>query len=41
MPIGDDGAFWSFLVWPSEMVALFLRASYLCGSVMMELSGPF
>ena len=41
MPICDGGAFWSFLVWVSEMVALFLRASYLCGSVMMELSGPF
>ena len=41
MLICDDGAFWSFLVWQLEMVALFLRASYLCRSVMMELSGPF
>ena len=31
----------SFLVWQSEMVALFLRASFLCRSVMVELSGPF
>ena len=41
MLICDGGATWSFLVWQSEMVALFLRASYLCRSVMMELSGPF
>ena len=41
MPICDDGAFWSFLVWQSEMVALFLRASYLCRSVMVELPGHF
>ena len=41
MPICDGGAIWSFLVWQSEMVALFLRASSLCRSVMMELSGHF
>ena len=41
MQICDGGAIWSLLVWLSEMVALFLRASYLCRSVMVELSGPF
>ena len=41
MPICDGGASLSFLVWQSLMVALFLRASSLCRSVMMELSGPF
>ena len=41
MPICYGGATWSFLVWQSEMVALFLRASSLCRSVMVELSSPF
>ena len=41
MQICDGGAIWSFLVWQSEMVALLLRASSLCKSVMVELSGPF
>ena len=41
MPICYGGATWSFLVWQSEMVALFLRASSLCRSVMVELPGHF